>query len=68
MFLKEIMIDSLNSRDEVIGSAVCLPTIAWTLKQKKRSLWYIAIAFIPFAWVVFLIRGNSETNKAKGPY
>lgn len=33
---------------------VILPLSGWTLKQKKRSLWWLLLFIIPFMWLVFL--------------
>lgn len=41
-----------------IGLAMCLPVLIWALKEKKRSLWWILILFVPFGWIVFLCLEN----------
>jgi len=42
-----------------------LPVLGWTIKQKKRSLWWILITLIPFGWIGFLFLSDKELNKAK---
>ena len=43
-----------------LGFILLFPALFWALKQKKRSLWWILILFVPFGWVVFLLLGNNS--------
>lgn len=42
----------------LIGLVVCFPIYGWILSQKRRSLWWLLILFVPFGWIVFLCLEN----------
>lgn len=45
---------------------VCFPIYGWILKQKKRTLWWLFILFVPFGWIVFLsLENRSEVIDMK---
>lgn len=42
----------------LIGLAIVLGIIGWTLRQRNRSLFWLFMAIVPFGWIVFFTLSN----------
>ena len=48
------------------GAAWLIPSNAWILRQKGRSLWWLLLPIAPFGWIVFLSLENRNERETKG--